>query len=114
MIAFPRTCAEGRDESAIMYLQYKCNVSEQFIFIIRMPGVALLACRWCALARLGWTQSGRTEGVVAIIGIESLTYGVDDVALCAKFFEDFGLPLVVRTESVQHHNPCFTARELPP
>jgi catechol 2,3-dioxygenase-like lactoylglutathione lyase family enzyme len=40
------------------------------------------------------------EGVVAIIGIESLVYGVDDVAVCTKFFEDFGLPLVSRTEPV--------------
>ena len=61
----------------------------------------------------GRNQVGR-RGVVAIMGIESLTYGVDAVALGTKFFEDFGLPLVARTESVQHHNPFFTARELPP
>jgi catechol 2,3-dioxygenase-like lactoylglutathione lyase family enzyme len=37
---------------------------------------------------------------LAIIGIESLTYGVDDVAVCTKFFEDFGLPLISRTATV--------------
>jgi len=31
---------------------------------------------------------------MAIIGIESLIYGVDDVPTCTRFFEDFGLPLV--------------------
>jgi catechol 2,3-dioxygenase-like lactoylglutathione lyase family enzyme len=37
---------------------------------------------------------------VAIIGIESLVYGVDDVAVCTKFFEDFGLPLASNAGSV--------------
>jgi catechol 2,3-dioxygenase-like lactoylglutathione lyase family enzyme len=36
---------------------------------------------------------------VAIVGIESLIYGVDDVVVCTKFFDDFGLPLLVRTQS---------------
>jgi catechol 2,3-dioxygenase-like lactoylglutathione lyase family enzyme len=31
---------------------------------------------------------------MAIVGIESLWYGVEDIALCTRFFEDFGLPLV--------------------
>ena len=31
---------------------------------------------------------------MAILGIETLTYGVDDVALCTRYFEDFGLPLL--------------------
>lgn len=31
---------------------------------------------------------------MAIIGIESLIYGVDDVALCTKYFEDFGLSVL--------------------
>jgi catechol 2,3-dioxygenase-like lactoylglutathione lyase family enzyme len=35
---------------------------------------------------------------MAITGIESLVYGVDDVALAIRFFEDFGLPLVERSE----------------
>ena len=30
---------------------------------------------------------------MAILGIESLHYGVDDVATCTRFFTDFGLPL---------------------
>lgn len=30
---------------------------------------------------------------MAVIGLESLIYGVDDVAQCTRFFEDFGLPL---------------------
>lgn len=30
---------------------------------------------------------------MAILGIETLVYGVDDVVQCTKFFEDFGLPL---------------------
>jgi hypothetical protein len=37
---------------------------------------------------------------VAILGIESLVYGVEDVAVCTRFFEDFGLPLFSRTKSV--------------
>jgi catechol 2,3-dioxygenase-like lactoylglutathione lyase family enzyme len=37
---------------------------------------------------------------MAITGIESLVYGVDDVAVCTRFFEDFGLPLIARTASV--------------
>lgn len=31
---------------------------------------------------------------MAILGIESLHYGVDDVATCTRFFTDFGLPLL--------------------
>ena len=31
---------------------------------------------------------------MAIIGIQSLVYGVEDVAECTRFFVDFGLPLV--------------------
>lgn len=34
---------------------------------------------------------------MAINGIAALTYGVDDVALCTRFFEDFGLPLANRS-----------------
>lgn len=34
---------------------------------------------------------------MAIIGIESLIYGVDDVQLATRFFEDFGLPLAETT-----------------
>jgi catechol 2,3-dioxygenase-like lactoylglutathione lyase family enzyme len=37
---------------------------------------------------------------MAIIGIESLIYGVDDVGLCQRFFGDFGLPLVERSEDM--------------
>lgn len=29
---------------------------------------------------------------MSIIGIESVAYGVDDLATCTRFFEDFGLP----------------------
>jgi catechol 2,3-dioxygenase-like lactoylglutathione lyase family enzyme len=36
---------------------------------------------------------------VAILGIESLIYGVDDVALSRRFFEDFGLVLEQSDES---------------
>ena len=36
---------------------------------------------------------------MAIVGIESLIYGVDDLAACTRFFEDFGLPLAHRSES---------------
>jgi hypothetical protein len=36
---------------------------------------------------------------VAILGIESLIYGVDDLAQCTKFFDDFGLPLVSSNDS---------------
>lgn len=34
---------------------------------------------------------------MAINGIQSLLYGVEDVARCSDFFEDFGLPLESRT-----------------
>jgi catechol 2,3-dioxygenase-like lactoylglutathione lyase family enzyme len=34
---------------------------------------------------------------MAINGIETVVYGVDDVALCTRFFEDFGLPLEEKT-----------------
>lgn len=37
---------------------------------------------------------------MAIMGIQSLIYGVEDVARCEWFFEDFGLPL---TESTADH-----------
>jgi catechol 2,3-dioxygenase-like lactoylglutathione lyase family enzyme len=37
---------------------------------------------------------------VAIIGIESLVYGVDDLAQCKKFFEDFGLRLLLVSATV--------------
>jgi catechol 2,3-dioxygenase-like lactoylglutathione lyase family enzyme len=31
---------------------------------------------------------------MAILGIETLVYGVDEIAMSTRFFEDFGLPLV--------------------
>jgi catechol 2,3-dioxygenase-like lactoylglutathione lyase family enzyme len=37
---------------------------------------------------------------VAVIGIESLVYGVDDLAQCKRFFEDFGLRLMAASASV--------------
>lgn len=37
---------------------------------------------------------------MAITGIASLIYGVDDVAVCQRFFEDFGLPLVEQNEGL--------------
>jgi len=36
---------------------------------------------------------------MAIIGIESVLYGVNDVAECTRYFTDFGLPLADRSES---------------
>lgn len=39
---------------------------------------------------------------MAITGIESLVYGVDDVASATRFFEDFGLPLKERSETLGH------------
>lgn len=35
---------------------------------------------------------------MAIIGIETIRYCVDDVALCTRFFDDFGLPLDSETD----------------
>ncbi|HUB95511.1 MAG TPA: VOC family protein [Stellaceae bacterium] len=35
---------------------------------------------------------------MSIIGIESIAYGVEDVATSARFFEDFGLPLARRDD----------------
>jgi catechol 2,3-dioxygenase-like lactoylglutathione lyase family enzyme len=37
---------------------------------------------------------------LAIIGIESLVYGVEDVAACTQFFDDFGLPLQSQSPAV--------------
>jgi catechol 2,3-dioxygenase-like lactoylglutathione lyase family enzyme len=39
---------------------------------------------------------------VAITGIESLVYGVDDVARCTSFFQDFGLRLAASEEQASH------------
>lgn len=39
---------------------------------------------------------------MAIIGVESILYGVDDVARSTRFFEDFGLPLVSKSERLGH------------
>jgi catechol 2,3-dioxygenase-like lactoylglutathione lyase family enzyme len=36
---------------------------------------------------------------MAIIGIESLVYGVADIAAATRFFEDFGLPLAARSDA---------------
>lgn len=36
---------------------------------------------------------------MAILGVASLIYGVDDVDLCTRFFEDFGLSLEARGEA---------------
>lgn len=36
---------------------------------------------------------------MAIVGIESLIYGVEDIPACIRFFEDFGLPLVSHGET---------------
>jgi len=37
---------------------------------------------------------------VAIIGMESLVYGVEDVDRCSRFFSDFGLQLVTTSDSL--------------
>ena len=37
---------------------------------------------------------------MAILGIETLIYGVDDVAQCTRYFEDFGLPPVEQSPSL--------------
>lgn len=39
---------------------------------------------------------------MAIIGIETILYGVDDLAECTRYFEDFGLPLLERSDSHAH------------
>jgi catechol 2,3-dioxygenase-like lactoylglutathione lyase family enzyme len=39
---------------------------------------------------------------MAIIGIETILYGVDDVAECTRYFEDFGLPLLERSDTHAH------------
>jgi catechol 2,3-dioxygenase-like lactoylglutathione lyase family enzyme len=37
---------------------------------------------------------------MAIVGIETLVYGVDDISASTRFFEDFGLPLVHESETL--------------
>src|ERR1700730_6481838 len=37
-----------------------------------------------------------------INGVETALYGVDDVALCTRYFEDFGLPLLTKTDQYAH------------
>jgi catechol 2,3-dioxygenase-like lactoylglutathione lyase family enzyme len=39
---------------------------------------------------------------MAIIGIESVLYGVNDVAECTRYFVDFGLPLVEKSDAHAH------------
>lgn len=39
---------------------------------------------------------------MAIIGIETLVYGVDDVELCTRYFDDFGLPLIRASREESH------------
>lgn len=39
---------------------------------------------------------------MAINGIETVVYGVDDVATCTRYFEDFGLPLVEKAAGSAH------------
>ena len=39
---------------------------------------------------------------MAIIGIETVVYGVKDVAECTRFFIDFGLPLLERSDAHSH------------
>ena len=34
---------------------------------------------------------------MAILGVESAIYGVDDIDLCTRFFQDFGLTLVAKS-----------------
>lgn len=39
---------------------------------------------------------------MAIVGIETVNYGVNDVAECTRYFIDFGLPLMEKSESHAH------------
>ncbi|MFM0304242.1 VOC family protein [Paraburkholderia sediminicola] len=39
---------------------------------------------------------------MAIIGIETILYGVDDIAECTRYFVDFGLPLFEQSENHTH------------
>lgn len=39
---------------------------------------------------------------MAIIGIETILYGVDNVAECTRFFIDFGLPLLEKSDTHAH------------
>ena len=39
---------------------------------------------------------------MAIIGIESILYGVNDVAESTRYFIDFGLPLLERSDTHAH------------
>lgn len=39
---------------------------------------------------------------MAIIGIETVLYGVNDVAECTRYFTDFGLPLLEQSEAHAH------------
>src|ERR1700691_4278856 len=39
---------------------------------------------------------------MAINGIETALYGVDDVALCTRYFEDFGLPVIAKSDQYAH------------
>jgi catechol 2,3-dioxygenase-like lactoylglutathione lyase family enzyme len=39
---------------------------------------------------------------MAIVGIETLLYGVNDVAECTRYFTDFGLPLLEGSDSHAH------------
>ena len=34
-----------------------------------------------------------------INGVESVIYGVEDLDLCVRYFDDFGLPLIEQTDA---------------
>lgn len=44
---------------------------------------------------------------MSILGIQRLVYGVDDLAECTRFFDDFGLPLVSQSDE----QSCFKLEE---
>ena len=48
------------------------------------------------------TSSRWEKKVMPIVGVETALYGVEDLAASTKFFEDFGLPLLDRSETESH------------
>jgi hypothetical protein len=59
-----------------------------------MQGIRFQIPGFFASVRGAPIQSG---AIMAINGIESVLYGVDDVAECTRYFIDFGLPLVKKS-----------------
>src|SRR5262249_10194224 len=58
--------------------------------------------QWCnqRLGRMGTAMSVEKDNLVCaqFVGIDSIIYGVEDMDLCHRFFDDWGLRTIKRTD----------------